>query len=790
MVFSNNLLLGAVSAAASDYLIEQSLLFDGATYLSRTPGSSGSLTTWTFSVWVKRGKLSTGSNQVLMGANSGSGGTDRLGFLSGGGLEFGLDVSNGVSSLLYLTSNAVLKDSSAWYHLVYVWDTTNATSTDRGRIYVNGTRITSLASTTYPSQNAESTAFNKNVLQNLGRHGSADRYYDGLMALPTFIDGTALDPTSFAEEDDDGYWNPIDVSDLTYGTNGFVLDFSDTSNFGDDTSGNGNDYTPNNFTAADQLADTPTDDADLGIGNFATLNPNDKGGGTLSQGNRYFSSGSDKSIRATMSGTEKYQIEFFGYNELMFGLASAACALTGGNHYSDANSFMYYGYNGNKVNTTFTSYGSASTTDSTYVGMTYDPSNGDLRFYLNGIDQGTAFTMDTSVEWYPYIFLGALNQYGLMNFGQTPFEYPISGFTPLATQNFPAPTIADPSAYFETLLYTGNGSASQRTDIAFNTLSQPDFVWIKQRSSTQDHALHDSVRGVPERLESNTTGAAVGGSGFGSDGFGPNGVGSELRIFTADAQYNASGATYVAWGWKAGGTAVTNSIFSITSQVSVNTTSGFSIVTYTAPASPSTVETVGHGLGAVPGMMIWKNRTDATDWYVWHKDLAANNNLKLNSTAAQTNDGVIVGDPPASPSHFNTLGALHTANKDYVAYCWAEVEGFSKFGSYTGNGSADGPFVYTGFKPAFVMLKRTDGAASWVIMDNKRDTYNPANSPLIAEGSNAEGAAAGDEDFLSNGFKIRTTSTNYNASGGTYIYAAFAESPFQGDDGYTQARAR
>jgi hypothetical protein len=242
-----------------------------------------------------------------------------------------------------------------------------------------------------------------------------------------------------------------------------------------------NSLVASGFTADDQLSDTPTDDADLGIGNFATLNPNDNGGGTLSQGNRYFSSGSDKSIRATMSGTEKYQIEFFGYNELMFGLASAACALTGGNHYSDANSFMYYGYNGNKVNTTFTSYGSAFTTDSTYVGMTYDPSNGDLRFYLNGTDQGTAFTMDTNVEWYPYIFLGAGNQYGLMNFGQTAFEYPISGFTPLATQNFPAPTIADGSDYFNTVLYTGNGTAIASgkrniTGVGF----QPDFVWINQ----------------------------------------------------------------------------------------------------------------------------------------------------------------------------------------------------------------------------------------------------------------------------------------------------------------------
>jgi hypothetical protein len=263
----------------------------------------------------------------------------------------------------------------------------------------------------------------------------------------------------------------------------------------------------------------------------------------------------------------------------------------------------------------------------------------------------------------------------------------------------------------------------------------------------------------------------------------------------ADAGWNANADDKVAWCWKAGGTAVSNTDGSITSSVSVNTEAGFSIVTYTAPASPSTVETVGHGLGAVPGMMIWKNRTDATDWYVWHKDLAANNNLKLNSTAAQTNDGVIVGDPPASPSHFNTLGALHTANKDYVAYCWAEVEGFSAFGKYTGNGSADGPFVYCGFRPAYILTKRSDGGGEWYIVDNKRSPYNPTTSATLeADDASIEGAAganSGKYDFLSNGLKVRATNgSDFNGSGVTMLFAAFAEYPIQGDDGVTQGRAR
>jgi hypothetical protein len=545
----------------------------------------------------------------------------------------------------------------------------------------------------------------------------------------------------------------------------------------------GNSFFDTGFVAADQLSDTPTDDADLGIGNFATLNPNDNGGGTLSQGNRYFSSGSDKSIRATMSGTEKYQIEFFGYNELMFGLASAACALTGGNHYSDANSFMYYGYNGNKVNTTFTSYGSASTTDSTYVGMTYDPSNGDLRFYLNGTDQGTAFTMDTSVEWYPYIFLGALNQYGLMNFGQTAFEYPISGFTPLATQNFPAPTIADPSLHFNTVLYTGTGATQAITGVGF----QPDFVWIKSRTSTYYHRLQDSVRGATKEIYSNASSAEVTDattlSSFDSDGF----------TVETQAGYNASLEPYVAWCWKAGGTAVTNTDGSITSSVSVNTEAGFSIVKWTQTNANGTI---GHGLSQQPELMHVKSLGSGDNWRSWTAYNGSSHTGSLNENGvfgAPHSSTWNSGQPGASTFPVGTDTATNGGAGSAVAYLWHSVEGFSKFGSYTGNGSADGPFIYTGFRPAFVLTRRvTVSAGSWAIMDNKRNPYNPVNTILFPDLTNADEGPYSyyDIDFVANGFKIRTSNSQYNVSGSVYIFAAYAESPFQGDDGYTQARAR
>ena len=265
-------------------------------------------------------------------------------------------------------------------------------------------------------------------------------------------------------------------------------------------------------------------------------------------------------------------------------------------------------------------------------------------------------------------------------------------------------------------------------------------------------------------------------------------MGSELRIFTADAQYNASGATYVAWGWKAGGAASSNTDGTITSSVSANTTSGFSIVTYTGTGAAATV---GHGLGAAPKMIFAKERDGVNAWNVYHASIGATQRGYLNTTAAFDATAALWNNTAPTTSVF-TVGTADVTNRSagsILAYCWSEVEGFSKFGSYTGNGSADGPFVYTGFRPAFVLIKRTDSTGDWNINDSARVGYNPVADTLNANETYAEGASDV-MDILSNGFKIRFTGTNFNASGGTYIFAAFAEHPFQGAEGYTQARAR
>jgi hypothetical protein len=352
------------------------------------------------------------------------------------------------------------------------------------------------------------------------------------------------------------------------------------------------------------------------------------------------------------------------------------------------------------------------------------------------------------------------------NFGQRPFAYtPPAGFKSLNTYNLPDSTIEDGGQYFNTVTYTGNGSTQSITGVGF----QPDWVWAKSRSTANYHVLVDAVRGNGYFLRSNTTDgdAAVALlSSFDSDGF---------SIAGGYSAVNSSGGTYVAWNWKANGSGVSNTDGSITSTVSANTTAGFSIVTYTTLASIA--GTVGHGLGVVPDMVIAKSRTSSAAWNVWHKDILISQRLRLDDTSAATSSTVWNSTLPTADVFTQNISSTV---QDAVAYCFADVEGFSKFGSYTGNGSTDGPFIHLGFRPAWVMFKRTDSTGSWRVQDAARNTYNYVNKFLNANTSDAEGTAAGDFlDFTSNGIKLRATATDWNASGGTYIYMAFAESPFK-----------
>jgi hypothetical protein len=334
-------------------------------------------------------------------------------------------------------------------------------------------------------------------------------------------------------------------------------------------------------------------------------------------------------------------------------------------------------------------------------------------------------------------------------------------------------TIDDPSAYFQTDLYTGTGSSLANT-FDGNSDMQPDWVWIKERNGAADHALYDSSRGVQEQLESNTTTAetteATGLTAFGSDGF----------TVGALAQVNTSSDTYVAWNWKAnGGTTASNTDGDITSTVQVNSDAGFSIVTDSPPNN--TARSIGHGLGVAPQVIIRRARNRVENWRVFHSAAGSTGALMLDNADAYNSSIVLFTGVTSTTFGVGTDFSVN-GNFNYISYCFAEKQGYSKFSSYVGNGTANnGPFVYLGFKPRFIMIKSTTATGSHVIWDSKRSPFNGMDDYLVAAEADAEGTnGIFTIDAVSNGFKIMNTGANngLNQSGTKYVYYAFAENPF------------
>ena len=428
-------------------------------------------------------------------------------------------------------------------------------------------------------------------------------------------------------------------------------------------------------------------------------------------------------------------------------------------------------------NNVLSSYG-ALLTNGSVVGVAFDNSAGTLEFFHNGVSQGIAFTGIPSGD---YLFsVGAAGWAVQTNFGQQPFTYtPPAGFKALHTGNLYTPAITTPKMYHNTYTYLGNGAGLQVGD-ATSYLNSPDLVWIKNRSAAQSHTLFDSVRGVGNILSTDTTSVETTDANsltqFNVNGF----------YLGSSAAVNTLNNSYVAWAWKAGTTTVTNTAGSITSQVRANQTSGFSVVTYTGNSVDGS--TVGHGLGVAPKLVIVRTRNNGGNFRVMHTSLAASTNVYLNATNAAdvitVTGGGGIATTPSSTMFTLTTGATSNANNvnasawTYVAYCFAEISGYSKFGSYTGNGSTDGPFVYCGFRPASVMIKRTDVVDNWYIWDTTRNPSNVVGEVLYLNLTNAA-ASSNEMDIIATGFKIRSTATADNASGGTYIFITFAEAPLK-----------
>ena len=758
--------------------------------LSRTFASAGNRRTWTFSCWVKRTTsfntyrhtLASGPGTTLSFSETAQGGPDEWFFY--------------VDGTPYLLSNAKLRDTSAWYHAVFVFDTTNSTQADRCRVYQNGVRVTSWRNTAYPSQNFEGS-FNTAGTIKVGC-GNANEFLDGYMTDVYFIDGQALDPTSFGAADSNGVWQRSTYSG-SYGTNGFhILDFANDETIGNDTSGNGNHFTASNFSTTagsgnDVLSDFPTNDTvntDSGAGgevtgNYACINPllkPDTQTVTLSNGNLDFSSGAASGQYGTRFSSigvtsGKWYAEFTVgavSNGLFFGVSRDP---NGDSNYIGGHSTSFgYSANGSKyTNNSASGYGDSFTTNDV-IGLALDLDNGTLTFYKNGSSQGTAYnSMGTGTFFMGVSGTGSAT--AVCNFGQREFSYAApSNHKCLTTTSLPTPTIADGSAYFQTKLFTGTGSSNALT--MSNSSMSPDWVWIKERSTSGNHELFDVVRGANKILEpdGNNAEATVANTltSFDSNGF----------TLGTSSLVNDNNVTYAAWSWDAGSSTASNTDGDVTSQVRVNQTAGISIVSWTNPSSGSGAFTVGHSLGASPSLVIIKSRSNSGNWNTFHSSVSTDTSkyLNLNTTDAVQSYSGLWGSALPTNSVFG-LGSNFRDGYTMIAYCISPVSGFSAVGSYTGNQSTDGTFVPLNFKPAFVMLKHTQtNGYDWAINDAARNTNNPASNGLFPSASSAEDSSR-HVDFLSNGFKLRNSSPIYNQSGIVYAYLAFAENPFQANGG-------
>lgn len=757
--------------SANGYVIERSLRFSSASsqYLTRTFGTALSGQTLTVSMWVKRGQV--GTRQMLFGASNGVDTSFSIEFSSAGQLAFYAYYK--AYSARKLT-NTVFRDPSAWIHIVCIQDTTNAVADDRFRIFINGERVTAFAASVNPALNQTLTSASFTTVV-IGREaGTATEPFDGYIAEFILNDTQAINQTSFGEINTaTGQWVAKKYTG-TYGTNGFYLDFKDgtsTATLGYDKSGNNNHWTLTNFTRSAGvndcwMLDVPAGNGSAGIqpnSNYCVLNPLAVSASTptLSWANLRATTltggGGNSYGTIAIPSSGKFYWEVIHASGATGNVMIGVSVLTPVYSYfwqDTTGSIAYFGLNGNRyINNSAVAYG-ASYTFNDVIGVAVDVDAGTVTFYKNNVSQG-AITYNASGQFPVFADAsGTASEVVTINFGQRSFAYtPPTGFKALCTANLPVPSIKKPSDHFNVQLSTG---ANIKTDS--EALFTNELEWIKDRANANNHQLIDSVRGSSAVLQSNTT--------------------------AAETTYTAPSGSSVGWVWRASDSAaVTNDVGTISSQVSANPTAGFSIVTYTGNGANATV---GHGLGIAPKMVIVKKRSATGEWPVYHSGLtSALYGVYLNATAAQYSSSTFWNSTSPTSMVFS-LGTTSDSNGNtstYVAYCFAEIPGYSKFGSYTGNGSADGPFVYCGFRPRFVMVKRTNTNGDWLWMDSARDTQNAMSARLYPNLSQAEDAAPVIQDFTSNGFKLRIA-VPYNVSSGTYIYMAFAECPIN----YANAR--
>ena len=824
-------------------------------------GISGNRKTWTWSCWVKRSSL--GSAHIVF--NVGVTGTDEIDFHFTAADQFIISDRGGHN----LKTTQLFRDTSAWYNLVVVMDTVQSgvtfDSANALKLYVNGVRVTSFASgTSLPDEN-DVFSVNHTRIHHIATRNLDDNDFAGYLAEMNLIDGIAIGETNGYLDEfgklKNGVWVPKDTSGLTFGNNGFRLQFKENAvgtggdaTIGADTSGKNHDFTSSGITVSDcAMPDSPEN-------NFCTLNPL----ANNNFGSAHAAVHTEGSLKAVASGTSaSHFYGTFRINDFLtkgcyfeariirldpsrfyFG-AIDPLSYTGAAVASYQNTQKAVMNQQNRIFSNANTGGVVTFAPNSMVGGEIIKNNdivgvaikGDnVWFHVNGSytkdasntvgnpSSGAnpaipAITAIATTDYFPYF--GYASDYHV-NFGQDPgfagflsdddvgtetadegagvFKYDVpTGFQAMCSANLPEPDIGPNSGageqatdYFGVLTYTGNDAANRAivsggTGIGGEISFKPDWLWHKARDVTNFHFLFDSTRGVDKRLSTNSADGE--GDASGLDSFDVGGFTVDHEASAQDM--NASAHTYVAWNWKAnGGTTTTNdasstSVGTIDSVFQASTESGFSIVRYTATGSAGTIK---HGLSVVPDFMIIKHLdADGTGWIVYYGDNT--DALSLQNSNA-TDDNTYFNDTSPTDTVFSVGGdGVDTNNSgagSTIAYVFHAVEGYSQFGRYNGVGGTNGTFVYTGFRPAWPLIKRTDSTNNWHIFDTTRGTFNEmgSGSLILADLTNTEASLGANMDILSNGFKTRANSGGYNVSGGLFIYMAFAEAPFK----YANAR--
>jgi len=772
----------ALLLSSSAYTIPYSLRFRAANsaYLSRTSGASPtSKRIFTYSAWIKAAPSLSSSTQIALVSSSANNGMIGWNMISFGGRLF---IRNDAANDIQFTG--LFRDPSAWGHLVVAIDTTQATASDRVKVYWNGTAMTYLSGT-YPSLNYDSYLNAASTAYRIMSDTVNGTYVDGYLSEMNFIDGQALTPSSFGQTDSaTGVWVPKKYAG-TYGTNGFYLKFADASAatataIGKDSSGNGNNWTPSGISVTsgvtfDQMTDTPTL-------NYCVLNPLSKSvsGGSLKNANMTWNSGGGGAafylVQSTFVLSGKCYWECVVPTTLTYhrpGImrvdqsppSSGASYFLGGS-LGPANAVGYYSGDGDVYLNSVAIVAGATPSAGDIIQFAFDAATGELWVGRNGTwlnsgdpaaGTGEVTTVSLSYSWVAAM-CDAATQDNEVNFGQRAFAYtPPSGFKALNTANLPTPSIKKSSTYFDVTRRTGTGATTSVSTLGF----QPDWVWIKSRSNGTAHNLFNSVIGATKGIQ--TTGPNAQYTDTNTlTAFNANGY--SLGSDASSRGVNINTNTYVDWAWKE------------------STTAGLDILSWTGDGTGA--RTINHALGVTPEFMMLRG-TDARVWACWFNSMtSAAYYMDLGTAAAEAVDTTMFDSTSPTSTTFR-VGSYNNINAvAYVGYFFSSIAGFSQIGSYTGNASTDGPFVWCGFRPKFVMVKAVNVATGW-FMSNPSNSANEVILRVFSDSTAQELSNTYGLDLLSNGFKVRApTGYSLNNSGNKYAFIAYAENPFK----YARAR--